>query len=290
MNNNWKSKKDLLPYSLLVGAATTLFFRQLWRLTLSNYVVENPKIPEAFDGLRILQLSDLHNNKLICHNGRLATRIRALAPDIVVVTGDAVDSSWTNSDISVRLFREISDVCPIYYVPGNHEARLQEKDILFRMFKQAGARLLFDRREYMEKGGEKLSISGVMDPHFDRIRKKGISSSMRMTLRLRRLPPVEPDCFNILLSHRSEHIAIYSEKGYDLIFAGHAHGGQWRLPAFGAVYSPNQGLFPEYTSGVHRMGSATMIVSRGLGNSAVPLRINNPFELVMVTLKRKKIR
>lgn len=285
---NEKYKRELLPYTLLTGTAVALFVRQLWRLTLTNYVVEHRKVPEAFDGFRILQISDLHNNKLLCHNGRLFSKIKALAPDIVVITGDAVDSARTNLDLAARLIREVSAICPVYYVPGNHEARLSEKDILFRMFRQAGAKLLFDKREYIVKGDQRLSIAGVMDPHFDRLRAKRVAHGMRLTQRLRNMPPVDPDCFSILLSHRAEHLALYAEYGYDLIFAGHAHGGQWRLPAFGAVYSPNQGLFPEYTSGIHRVGCATMIVSRGLGNSGVPLRINNPFELVMTTLKRER--
>lgn len=282
-----ETKREALPLALLAGGAALLFLRQLWRLTLSNYVVESDKLPGEFDGFRILQVSDLHNNKLLCHNGRLASKIKTLAPDIIVVTGDVVDSGWTDLDVAVRFIREAAAVCPVFYVPGNHEARLRERDILFRMLKHAGATLLFDRRECIEKGAGKLFITGVTDPHFDRLKAKGVSGSMRLTARLRSMPAVEEEFFNILLTHRSEHPALYSKYGYDLIFAGHAHGGQWRLPAFGAVYSPNQGLFPEYTAGVHRMDGAEMIISRGLGNSVLPLRINNPFELVMVTLKRR---
>ena len=72
-----------------------------------------------------------------------------------------------------------------------------------------------------------------------------------------------------------------------MIFSGHAHGGQWRVPFLGGIFSPSQGFFPKYTSGKYIQNDSTLIVSRGLGNSSFPIRINNRIELVLVTLKRK---
>ena len=92
-----------------------------------------------------------------------------------------------------------------------------------------------------------------------------------------------------MLSHRPEKFPIYAEARYDLIFSGHAHGGQWRIPFIGGIFSPSQGFFPEYTSGCYTKDSSTLIVSRGLGNSSFPIRINNRIELVLVTLKKREI-
>ena len=80
---------------------------------------------------------------------------------------------------------------------------------------------------------------------------------------------------------------MYVEAKYDLIFSGHAHGGQWRIPFIGGIYSPSQGFFPKYTNGKYIKENSTLIVSRGLGNSSFPIRINNPIELVLVTLKKE---
>jgi predicted MPP superfamily phosphohydrolase len=92
--------------------------------------------------------------------------------------------------------------------------------------------------------------------------------------------------FNILLSHRPELFSVYREMQLDLVFSGHAHGGQIRLPFIGGLIAPNQGFFPQFTQGVHTDHTTAMVVSRGLGNSVFPLRVFNRPELVVVTLKQ----
>ena len=91
--------------------------------------------------------------------------------------------------------------------------------------------------------------------------------------------------FQILLSHRPELLPLYSEYDFDVVFSGHAHGGQFRLPFVGGLIAPDQGLFPEYTSGKYKLDQTTMIVNRGLGNSVIPVRVFNRPEIVVVTLE-----
>jgi predicted MPP superfamily phosphohydrolase len=91
--------------------------------------------------------------------------------------------------------------------------------------------------------------------------------------------------YTVLLSHRPELFDVYVQNGVDLVLSGHAHGGQFRVPFLGGLVAPNQGLFPQYDGGVYKSGKTTMIVSRGIGNSAFPFRINNRPELVIVELK-----
>ena len=79
---------------------------------------------------------------------------------------------------------------------------------------------------------------------------------------------------------------VYEAAGIDLVFTGHAHGGQWRLPGLGGLVAPGQGFFPEYTEGSHTAGDTAMYVSRGLGNSLMPIRIFNRPEIVVVELQR----
>jgi len=281
------NKKFKLPYLLLTGVGLTLFIRQLLHVKLTRHIVESSKIPEPFDGFKIVHLSDLHNNRLLCRDDRLFSRIQKLAPDIIVITGDIVDSILPQFEIASDFASKLAGICDVYYVPGNHEAQIPGRDILFRQLKNSGLKMLFDTREDIIKNDEIITITGLMDPRFKKERTiRKTHDNMHITLKLRELPDIDEDRFNILLSHKPEHFSIYSNYHYDLIMSGHAHGGQWRFPYIGAVFSPGQGLFPQYTSGMYTTGKSTMIVSRGLGNTKLPLRINNPFEVALITLKK----
>ena len=95
---------------------------------------------------------------------------------------------------------------------------------------------------------------------------------------------MESDGFTLLLSHRPELFEVYVDSNVDLVLSGHAHGGQFRLPLIGGLAAPNQGLFPEYDSGLYTEGNTNMIVSRGIGNSIVPFRFNNRPEVILIEL------
>ena len=90
--------------------------------------------------------------------------------------------------------------------------------------------------------------------------------------------------FTVLLSHRPELFDVYVSGNVALVLSGHAHGGQFRLPYLGGLVAPNQGLFPEYDAGMYVRGNTTMIVSRGIGNSLFPFRINNRPEVLIIQL------
>ena len=93
------------------------------------------------------------------------------------------------------------------------------------------------------------------------------------------------DSYTVLLSHRPELLEAYADSGVDLVFSGHAHGGQFRLPFVGGIVAPNQGLFPEYDSGLYTEKGATMLVSRGIGNGILPIRFNNRPEVILAELR-----
>ena len=289
INKEQKHRQNSFPVFALCGVGAGLFAWQLFHVVTTQYVIEHKKIPAEFDGFRIVQVSDLHNNHLICREGKLAARISALRPDIIVITGDLVDKTRVNYDMVLHLVRSLSSIADIYYVPGNHEASLNNRNILFRKLKLAGAKMLFDRREPIIRGSESITISGVIDPRFDIFRSDKVSDRMRMMMHFRDMEPVDPRFFNMLLVHRPENLTLYTDNRFDLVFAGHAHGGQWRIPPLGGIYVPNQGFFPEYSAGIYELCDTRMIVSRGLGNSLLPLRINNPFELIITTLKSEAI-
>lgn len=252
-------------------------------LTVSRFTVENGAIPESFEGFRIVQLSDLHNKDF---NGRLSERIKTLSPDIVVITGDLIDSRRTDISVSEKLIKELKALAPIYYITGNHESRIEGYPDLREILEGHGVVVLDGKTVDIEKNGEKITLTGIDDTTFFGSSVLG-ENEILFTQKLKELAENRGESFGILLSHRPELIDIYAECGFDLAFTGHAHGGQIRLPFVGGVLTPNQGFFPEYDAGEFKKNNTTMIVSRGLGNSIFPFRIGNRPDIVLCELRGK---
>lgn len=257
---------------LSVVLLLALLLWALWgnrALTLTHYSIKKDKLPSAFDGFRIAQVSDLHNEAFGTGNERLLSLLKEAGPDLIVITGDLIDSRKTRPEVALDFVRAAADIAPVCYAPGNHEARCPEVYTRLKSDMEGLAvAVLENGSRILEKGGQRIVLTGLTDPDF-----------------ALPWPALGREDFQIVLSHRPELFTHYGEQGFDLVFAGHAHGGQFRLPLLGGLYAPHQGFFPAYTSGVHTQGSTTMVVSRGLGNSLFPLRLGNRPELVIVTLE-----
>lgn len=146
-----------------------------------------------------------------------------------------------------------------------------------------GVVVLEDKAIPLENDGEKITLIGLSDPDFT-IRGDAFGEVPAMTsTKLRNLMDAK-NGYTILLSHRPELFETYVDCDVDLVLSGHAHGGQFRLPFIGGLIAPNQGLFPKYDAGLYTDNNTNMIVSRGLGNSIIPLRFNNRPEIVLVEL------
>ena len=250
-------------------------------LTVSSYVCKNKKIPESFEGYRIVQLSDIHNKDF---KGRLSEKVRELSPDMIVITGDLIDSRRTDISVAEKLITETVPIAPVYYITGNHESRIESYSELRAMLEKNGVEVLDGRTVEIEKNGNSITLTGIDDAYFF---GSGMLSEREILFadKLRELAENRGDNFGILLSHRPELIDIYADCGFDIAFTGHAHGGQIRLPFVGGVLTPNQGFFPEYDAGEFRKNGLMMIVSRGLGNSLFPFRIGNRPDIVLCELK-----
>ncbi len=250
-------------------------------LTVSNFTIENPKIPESFEGFRIVQLSDIHNKGF---GGRLSEKVKELSPDIIVITGDLIDSRRTDVAVSEKLINELKPIAPIYYITGNHESRIPEYSDLREILEKNGVEVLDGRNASIERDNGSITLTGIDDTTFF---GSGMLNEREIlfTQKLQELAKDKGESFGILLSHRPELIDIYADCGFDLAFTGHAHGGQIRLPFVGGVLTPNQGFFPEYDAGKFEKDGLTMIVSRGLGNSVFPFRIGNRPDIVLCELK-----
>ena len=235
--------------------------------------------PEAFSGFKIVQISDLHNAEFGTDNQKLIDILKSEAPDAIVITGDLIDARRTNTEIAESFARRCMEIADCYYVPGNHEARLGGTYDAFESALIAdGVNVLRNGSVRIRKEMDAIRIVGVDDPAFAK-------ASDAITNLDAALEALSSDDFTILLAHRPELIDEYSKWGIDLVLSGHAHGGQIRLPGIGGLYAPGQGFFPRYTSGSYTVGDTEMIVSRGIGNSAFPLRVNDRPEVVIVTLK-----
>lgn len=271
--------------TILIIVAAVLAALLIWifwankALVTSVIEVRSETLPEEFEGFRIAQVSDLHNTEFGEGNAKLFSLLREAGPDIIVVTGDLIDSRHTDVDAAVRFIEGACEIAPVYYVTGNHESRLDFDSIAPRL-SEAGAVLLRNEAAYIERDGERIMLAGIDDPAFVRT---GGDALERAGQELAQLP--EPEEFTVLLAHRPDLIATYAWYGPALVLSGHAHGGQVRLPLIGALYAPGQGFFPDYTAGLYEVGDTQMIVSRGLGNSLIPLRFNNRPELVLAVLR-----
>ena len=275
-------------FIFLVVVAIVLVVLVIWiawgntALELNTYTVSSAKLPQSFDGYRIAHVSDLHNAEMGKDNEKLLTILRDADPDMIAITGDLIDSRSTNVEIALNFIREAVKIAPCYYVTGNHEARVNEYDELKSGMEAAGVIVLEDARTEISLEGKTITLIGVNDPSYQTDYLFGDSETV-MDTKLEELH-TEDDVFTILLSHRPELFDIYADHGMDLILSGHAHGGQFRLPFIGGLVAPNQGLFPEYDAGIYTEGNTNMLVSRGVGNSILPFRINNRPEVILIEL------
>lgn len=276
-------KKTLLCF---IAAGLLLFLFFYWQnngLVITAYEYTDAKITAELEGFRILQISDLHSKNF---RGRLSAKIAEQKPDIIVITGDLIDSYDRDIGTASQLIADILPIAPVYYVPGNHEynnSRLYAE--LAAFLADSGVTVLEDSScKISEKG---LNIIGIADPAFmdSAFSEEGaVMAAMQQATENN----VEERMFNLLLAHRPEYFDLYSQSNVDLVFCGHAHGGQVRIPLAGGLVAPGQGIFPEYTSGIHWQNDTAMVISRGLGNSILPLRIFNRPEIVVVTLRGQR--
>ena len=242
----------------------------LWENTTVGttfYEVRNQQIAVGMDGITIAHVSDLHNSFLW---KQVITLLHDAAPDLICITGDLVDGSRTDVDAALEFAAEAVKIAPCYFVTGNHELVISQQEFrnLLYGLESLGVRVLKNGTETVAIGDNRIAITGAF-----------YGSSMYMT-------QCDPAAnYNLLLAHVPEEFDSYASAGFDLVLTGHAHGGQFRLPVLGGLIAPGQGIFPEYDSGVFTSGNTKMVVSRGIGNSIIPVRVFNRPELIILELK-----
>ncbi|HIW20800.1 MAG TPA: metallophosphoesterase [Candidatus Dorea intestinavium] len=279
-------RKQIIIVIILAFLALVVGWTVWGNLTIgtTHYEIAFENLPSSFEGYKIAQISDLHNAKFGENNARIIEILHEENPDMIAITGDLIDSNRTDIDIAVQFMQQAVHIAPCYYVTGNHEAWIGEDyQQLEKKMIDVGVRILHDEVMPIYKDGESIQLIGLDDPDFtdrDAVVQDSMLDSKLKNLKLQ-------DGFKLLLSHRPETVHSYVSTNVDLVLSGHAHGGQFRMPFIGGIVAPNQGLFPEYDAGVFDERGTTMVVSRGIGNSIIPVRLNNRPEIVIVKLQPK---
>ena len=292
-----KKKRIIISVSvaiiLVVGAIWLAWGNSA--LVVTDFTIRDGEIPQGFSGFRIAQISDLHDAEFGEDSERLVSLLATTDPDIIVITGDFIDGSRTDIDLSLSFAEECVSIAPTYYVTGNHEDKLSDDDYtrLIGGLTDIGVEVLADEVISLERNGEQICLMGVDDPNLSKdwdvlteeekndpnIDKKIMDEKLDGLM-----PMSDGYPYTILLSHRPEVFEVYVEHEVDLVISGHLHGGQIRLPFIGGFYTPNQGIFPEFVDGLYSENDTNMIISRGLGNSSFPVRVNNRPEIVVIIL------
>lgn len=282
-----KKKRMIIILCILLCLLTAFICWIIWSnkaVELNTVTIKSDKLPEAFDGFRIAHVSDLHNCNFGIENDKLINILKDAKPDIIAITGDMLDTRRPGLENNLSFAKKAVSIAPCYFVPGNHEAKSNEYDDLKKGLLDAGITILEDDILEITLSDQKINLIGICDPLIKTSSLPGDSK----TITDKRLDSLSGDGskYTVLLSHRPELFDIYVKHGMDLVLSGHAHGGQFRIPFVGGLFSPNQGLFPKYDSGLYTDKNTNMVVSRGIGRSIIPFRINNRPEIILIELKK----
>jgi predicted MPP superfamily phosphohydrolase len=297
-----------------VAAKTVRFLvSQTKDIQISEYLYRTDRIDEEFDGFRIANVSDLQSEYFGEMQRELLEIVEEAEPDIIVITGDLVDRTHTDFMAATKAVSGLLKIAPVYYVNGNHEVRISETRMqpFYAELRQMGVKVLLDESVIVIRGESHINVVGLSEfsIYGARALAEGTEeweptnafTDLLETLRsptsevehnevarkVRELCDKTDDAFTLLLAHEPQLVDAYAEGEPDLVMCGHAHGGQFRMPNGQGWFAPNQGALPKYTAGLYECGDGYMLVSRGLGNSVFPIRLNNRPEVTVMTLLRK---
>jgi hypothetical protein len=252
-------------------------------------------LPDAFEGMKIVFLSDLHNHQFGNHNERLVQAIREQEPDLILVGGDLVvgKKEQPATDIAYDLLRQLPGICPVICANGNHEYRLKLYTEIYgsryeeyrSKLRELGITYLENQTVAVKKGEAVIYITGLEIER--KYYHRGAKMPMKQSYLNQLLGPKEKGAVQILLAHNPLYFPEYAAWGADLVLSGHNHGGLIRLPKLGGAVSPQLRIFPKYDAGYYKKGSSQMIISRGLGIHTLPIRMNNLPELSVIRLYKR---
>lgn len=248
-------------------------------LQTTETALVSPALPPAFDGLRIVELADLHGRVFGRGSRRLLAAVRRAEPDLICIDGDLFDEH-TDLAMLPPLLRGLCAIAPVYYVTGNHEWRVPGLRVILAQMRACGVTVLQDDWRVLRRGEDALIVAGTDDPCGPAERKT--PAELIADIRAE----AGEAAFLLLLTHRNDQLPQWSALGVQAVLAGHCHGGVVRLPFVGGLFGTDRRLFPAWDAGLYRQGETALYVSRGLGYTNVHFRLFNRPEVAVIVLRR----
>ena len=277
-----RHKRQWKAGALALAAGAALCAGAVWALQgelgVTHYEILLPEGLEGLDGLRIAQISDVHSADI---QKELQAALREEPPDLIVFTGDLVNREDRDLSCALSLAAMAAQIAPTYYAPGNHEADNPCYPELREGLEDAGVTVLEDQSAQLWHGGKLVNVIGLLDLTFSPDGRE--KAREQIEGKVKKLS--KDGALDVVLSHRPSLMEEYEESGAGLVFSGHAHGGQVRMPLIGPLFAPDEGALPDYTAGTYLAGETWVVVSRGLGNGTPFPRLWNAPELVVVTMR-----
>ena len=276
----------LVLFIIILLSSVISLLLSAYGLTVTHYEEISDKLTAP---VRIVHLTDLHNSEFGKNNSRLVEKVREQKPDLILITGDLLNSNEERTDIAENIIRDLSEVAPVYVSLGNHEKayeRLYEKD-LTRLYASAGAEVLEFSVADVEVNGQDLCLGGFYGyglPAFYYATSEAQEKETEYLLQLE-----ENEEYTILLCHMPLawlRIEALENWHFDCVLTGHIHGGQIRFPFIGGLWAPDMNWYPGRVCGIYTStdGTRFMELSRGLGNTDRVPRFNNIPEIVVLDL------
>lgn len=248
-------------------------------LQTTETALVSPALPPAFDGLRIVELADLHGRVFGRGSRHLLAAVRRAEPDLICIDGDLFDEH-TDLAMLPPLLRGLCAIAPVYYVTGNHEWRVPGLRGILAQMRACGVTVLQDDWRVLRRGEDALIVAGTDDPCGPAERKT--PAELIADIRAE----AGEAAFLLLLAHRNDQLPQWSALGVQAVLAGHCHGGVVRLPFVGGLFGTDRRLFPAWDAGLYRQGETALYVSRGLGYTNVHFRLFNRPEVAVIVLRR----
>lgn len=252
---------------------------------VTKHRLASAKLPAGLEGYRIVHLSDLQSKEFGKNQLPLLRKVEKLKPDIILMSGDLVDMNHFDRDASMKLMEGLVTIAPVYFAVGNHEYGIASYPVMEKEMIAFGVRVLRNELARIPVGNGELALIGVDDPIFNRV-EDGDVDKMNSHLAQAMEHDDGDGLYRILITHRPELFDVYADHDIDLSLAGHAHGGQIRIPFVGGMFAPGQGKWPTLSEGLHQQGESKLLINRGLGNSLFPQRIFNRPEILLIELSK----
>lgn len=298
--NNKKIKYKSIIVLLFVLFLAVSFYISNRCVFVKEIDVCDDKIPSSFDGMKILELTDLHDEEYGKNNSKLIDKIDNIGPDIIFMAGDMITSTDVSYEPFYTLTENLVKKYKIYYVVGNHEQAIQDeklkalkkslKDISKKEGNEGKIEILDNKCKTIKKDNEKINIYGMwinlkhyVDARDEEAKKEYFFDEKTMEETIGK----SKEGYNILLTHNPVYFNTYSQWGANLVVSGHMHGGMVYVPLVGGLFSPEKEWFPKYYGGKYETDDSNMIVGTGLGNGDMGFRMfNSPSIYVINLLKR----